>query len=744
MKNYIITLLICIFFIVSCQTIKKDQSDSQQPGEGEEVAADVIGGDNALDDFSGKDDLESEFTDSEDFEKEMANEAFPSDEEFEDNEKELKIAEEDAGSSEQKEPLKEEVAVTDEEQFDDSNKEGGAPPDTADTDDDDIVEIDEIDEVEIDVIADTDDIDETSTSSFVDSAGVVIHNIRYESGENKIYVDGTGPISYQSRENKENNQFIIEIPKAVLSGNLIERPFVMKDFNTAIALLQADQKDSDTVRIVMQMRENAGMPSVNVSETGSLVISSSGDGTSMTAGLSPGSSGLSSSQDPYSHSTGEVLPAKSLEEFFLHTPQFTGRPLSITLQDVSVREVLYFISEGTGLNMVLSDEVRGNISIKLRNVPWDQALVTVMKTKKLGYLREGNVIRIMSLESLRKDQENIKKMMDDQKTIDPLKVKVIPLIYTKAVAMKSQAEIFLTEGRGKVVVDNQSNVLIVTDTSRVIDRIETLIKNLDKSPMQVMIEAKVVEARESFVRDLGITWGFRGASLNITPGGNSQLALNVDGNLVAFPAARTEAGSVSGQTLSGGLNIGFAPVGDLDVTLGLSEAEGLANIISAPRIMVLNGEKATITQSSENISLATQRSNDTGQNIGTAAQRNTASLEFEVSPQITAVGSIFLDIRLQRQFFGAIADPQTQARPLNDRQAETKVLVQNGQTIVIGGIYHHSETRSDEGFPLLRHIPILKWFFSRVAKNDERNELLLFLTPRVLNFVSSENPTEIN
>ncbi|MYE07826.1 MAG: type IV pilus secretin PilQ [Oligoflexia bacterium] len=719
MKIHIILFFIFyLFFMSSCQTTKSP-SDSEEQPEGVEEAADLIEEDSAEDSVIDEEDLESEFADSEDFEQEMADSAFPSEEESEGSKEEVTEQETLEASDPDKEEIEEETITADTEE--------GEEDTTADA-------TEMVDESEEDI----DDIGSTETTD--GSASVaVINNIRYEAGENKIYVDGTGSFSYQSRENKANSQFIIEIPEAVLSDSLQERPFVMKDFSTQMALLQADQKDSDTVRIVVQMRENAGMPSVNVSDTGSLVISGGGMSAGQTTGGLPGSSqgGLAPSGQgsSYGDSTGQVLPAKSLEEFFLNTPQFTGRPISIHLKDVEVRDVLYFISEGTGLNMVLSEDVQGKISIKLRNVPWDQALVTVMKAKKLGYIRQGNVIMIMSLDALKRDYEAIQKMISDQRVLDPLNVKVIPIVYKKAGDMQKLMEGLVTKNRGKVIVDQHSNSLIVTDTVRAIESMETMVKNLDKSPTQVMIEAKVIEARERFVRNLGISWNFDGTPLSVSPG-NPQLNLDVDGGLEVFPG-----GVSTGRTASTGLRVFFAPVGDLDFTLGLSEAEDLINVISAPRIMVLNGEKAKITQKTEDIDLVT--STQQGSGTQTSPQRVSADLEFEVSPQITALGSIFMDIKLKREFFGP-PEAQSGSRPVNAREAETKVLVNNGQTIVIGGIYQHDETKSDEGFPILRHIPILKWLFSRFTKDEQRNELLLFLTPRIMGFNNANKAAENN
>ena len=727
MRIYIVFFI--LFFFISCQTTNTQEGLEQ---EGEDDSA-VTAGETAGEDFSNsgdeEDDLESEFTDSEDFEEEMAGEAFPL-------EKEETAEEKSSG---------EEVADVDEDEWLDEGEELKSSEEVAQkegpgTEDEDTssdsVESEALDDSE--VVSSEEEGGETLPA---EGTGVVVNNIRYEAQEDKIYIDGTGTFSYESRENKENNQFVIEMPGATLTESLKEQPFVMKDFNTTMAFLQADQKDSDTVRIVVQMRENAGVPSVSVGGGGSLVISPSGGGSyADSSGISEGGGGgsfpsMEQGQGGSSGSveSGKVLPAKSLEDFLLHSPHFTGSLISFEFHDAEVKDVLYFLSDDRGLNLVVSDDVRGKISIRLDNVPWDQALVTIMKTKKLGYLREGNIIRIMTLDSLKKDQEDIRKMVENQKVLNPLQVRVIPLVHIKVKDMEKQIANSLTKDRGKVVSDTRSNSLIITDTKRAIERIETLVKRLDQPLDQVMIETKLVEARETFARSLGVSGSmeftpFESGKLSNWP---ANLGLTVDGRLDTFPTTRAGSGVVGGRTATQSLRVSFAPMGDLDLTLGISEAEGLAHIISAPRVMVLNGEKAKITQSTENISVVTQRSENTGSSIGTAAQRTPAVLDFEVTPQVTH-GYVFMDIKVRREFFGAIADEATRARPVNSRQVETKVLVKNGQTIVIGGIYQHDETKSTEGIPILRYIPILKWLFSRFTSDNERNELLLFLTPRVV------------
>ena len=587
----------------------------------------------------------------------------------------------------------------------------------------------------------------TSETSDIDATDLaVIQNIRYAAKENKIYVEGQGTLSYQSRENATENQLVIEIPNAILADHL-KYPFVMKEFNTQMAFLQADQKDNNIVRIVIQMRGQASFPVVN-SEAGALIIAGGKLDNNMSGAVRGGEDYVSSATEGETvladgtdtDASKPILPAKSLEEFFLDTPKFKGQPISIHLKDVDVKEVLYFISEGTGLNMVVSEGVSGTISVKLRQVPWDQVLITVLKTKKLGYLREGNVIRIMTLASLRAHQKEVQEMIANQKILDPLQVKVIPVVYAEADQLERQVVVFLTEKRGRTVVDKHTNSIIVTDTEKVIARIEQLIKNLDRSPTQVMIEAKIVEARKSFVRNLGIGWLFTGAPLNITPSGNSRLALDITGGIDAFPTLRSATGG--GRTVrTRNLAISFAPIGRLEAVLDLSEAEGTAHVISSPRIMVLNGEEATITQSTETIDISTQATGGTGATVGTSAQRSPVVLQLRVQPKITALGSVFMQIEMKRDFPGPIVDSGTRARPVNTRAASTKVLVDNGQTIVIGGIYQKDETRFDEGLPVLKNIPILNWLFNTFNSDVARNELLLFLTPRVMRLHSNTSQT---
>ena len=783
-------LIISIFLLISCQT-SQQTSESSESGSFEEDVASAIGEDSMW--GAGGDDLESEFVDSEDFEKDILNES-SLEEDFEQADLKKEFSEQKKEASLEKESADSQDLLVDEDEL------------PEDTENDQKQEVADNDSEEMELLGDGDIISDNgeednqtdgptkelaseedasspvlSEQETVDEAGdspeeqltqeelpgeqisegdlpletppksaasrSVITNIRYVASENTIYIDSAKELSYQSRENTINNQHIIEIENAVLSDSL-KWPFIMKDFDTQMVFLKADQKDSNTVRVVIQMRRGSNeSPSFSTSDSGSLMVSSpvisypttsfSGEEVTDDDNFSEvGGTNQSSGEE----SASLIMKAKTIEEFLTSNPKFTGSPISIHLQDVEVRDVLYFISEGTGLNMVVDDDVKGSISIKLRQVPWDQALVTIMKTKRLGYVREGNVIRIMTIASLKKDQSDFEAMLKAQEKLEPLVTEEVAVEYAKAQDLVSTISSFLTD-RGKVIVNEQKNTLFITDIQTIVDQIKLQITGVDQSPKQVMIEAKIVEARESFTRNLGFSWGYTSSgSTNLF--GNPQLSLDIGGGIESFPATRAGGGtSGGGRTLSAPFHLYLGSIAQLNAILGLSEEEGIARVISAPRVMVINGEKAKISQSTETISVSTQQS-PSGETLGTSAQRTPIQLDFEVKPQITEAGSVFMEIKMKRQFPGHVQDPSTQARAVNSREIETKVLIKNGQTIVIGGIYQEDKTKSDEGIPILRDIPILKWLFSRRTSDSARNELLLFLTPKVINDLeNAEKPS---
>ncbi len=421
--------------------------------------------------------------------------------------------------------------------------------------------------------------------------------------------------------------------------------------------------------------------------------------------------------------------------------QYRGRRISLDFKDADIHNILRLISEVAKLNIITSDEVSGKITITMRNVPWDQALDIILKTKKLGKVRHGNIIRIAPLAELAKEQEMAAKAAEAKKTLEPLRVRIISVNYADANDIQDQIKDVLSD-RGGVSIDARTNVLIVKDVLENLIKAEGLVRTLDTETPQVLIEARVVEANTTYLRDVGIQWGgnlnFGAASGNPTglpfpsdiavAGGSDDNETIYEGTsdpgrfAINLPAA-------VGSGAGGALGFIFGSAGgaaQLNLRLSALENKGAVKIISAPKITTLDNAEAKIGQG---VSIPIS--------VTSAAGVNTmfveAKLELVVTPHITQEGSVLLKIKVtknQPDFSrtGAKGDPT-----ILKKEAETQVLVRDGDTTVIGGIYTRNTSKTFSGVPVLSHIPVLGWFFRKRTVNDERTELLIFITPRIVN-----------
>jgi type IV pilus assembly protein PilQ len=563
-----------------------------------------------------------------------------------------------------------------------------------------------------------------------------ITNIRYKDSARggELVIEGDSPLNYQTRFNPDTNQFIIEIPGASLPERL-KRPYLMKEFPRArFGAVNAYQKTgSNTARIVVQLKKaGEAEPLVQVDgnslsitpETSMMaettVETPPAEGAAEGAEVSEGAGFNSSGRDE------RILGARTLDEFLMGNNKFYGRPISIQIKDADIRDVLNFIADESGANIVIADDITSHVTIKLRQVPWDQALVTVMRANKLGYVRQGSVIRIAKLDALRDETNAARDIIKAQKDLRPVRVKVLPVSYARVEDMVTQFKDFFTKDKGSIIADIRTSSLIMTDDEEVLERVSRLVKELDVPPSQVMIEGKVVEAGENFIQNVGVNWGFSGTAINLGSGkfGDVNLSPNMNVRTVA-PEAVTQ----GNYTL--GLNIGTLDVlGDLSATLSLAETDNLLKVISSPRIVTMNKEKATIRQQTEQVTVVSVT--DPSGTITRGVQRTPIVVQLVVTPQITNDANVILDVEVQREFAGALVDQVTNARAVNSRSAKTKIFVHNGQTAVIGGIYQSDSTETTTGIPLLKDIPVLGWLFKSRSKDLVKNELLIFLTPRIL------------
>lgn len=555
-----------------------------------------------------------------------------------------------------------------------------------------------------------------------------IRDIRYVANQTggTVVIQSTKPVQYQTRMNPSTNQFIIEIADAELPAAL-QRPFPLKDKNSRIGSINAYQaKGSNTARVVIQLASSGtGEPIVQQEETSLVIIPPAPAAVAKAPAPAPSMTGNISAGG----SKDKALSAQTLDEFLTGNQNFFGRNISLQVKDADVRDVVNFLAEESGANIVMSDDVNGKISLKLRRVPWDQALVTVMRTKSLGYVRQGNVLRISTLKSLQAETEATNKIIEAQKAIVPSVVQVIPISYADLDDLNKNITPFLSKD-GKVVADKRTSTLVVTDKGEVVERVQKLVKTLDIPPAQVSIESKIVEAVEEFDNFVGVNWGFSGAPVHLsTAGGNDGAPIDLNLGMNSATLTREFSGASPFNT---NLSIGTLDIfGDLNAALTLAERDSLAKVISSPRISAMNREKSTIKQESENVTIIGTRSEQSG--VVTKSEKRTPfSLELSVTPQITADGGVIMDLDVRREFLGPLLDAETGARAVNKRSAKTKVLVRNGQTTVIGGIYTSDELEANNGIPGLKNIPILGWLFKSRSFGRTKNELLIFLTPRIL------------
>jgi type IV pilus assembly protein PilQ len=418
--------------------------------------------------------------------------------------------------------------------------------------------------------------------------------------------------------------------------------------------------------------------------------------------------------------------------------RYTGEPISVNLKDVDLKDFFRLIHEISGLNVVLDPAVKGSLTIVLDEVPWDQALDIVLQNNGLDKQLSGNVLRIATRDTLKKEAETQRDLEKAQaEAVAPVTVTRV-LSYGKAEKMKDTLKKFLSQ-RGDILSDDRSNQLIIRDIPSVIPVIDNLIRQLDRKSQQVEIEARVVSASRSFAQDIGVQLGFAGTTTNGRSiiGGDSAVGTSS----VSIPAgsAIPQPPLVSAGTHSLPLNINLgsgtptsglylghnSPNFAVDFFITAAEAKGVGKLLSKPRVVTQNNEKATVKQG-QKIPIQTTINNTI------SVQFIDAVLKLEVTPQITAEGTVFMDVIVENTQIDA-GIPRVQGVPALDTQsAETKVLVADGGTVVIGGIIVSSQRVDITEVPLLGSLPIIGHLFRRNNVAISSQELLFFLTPRVI------------
>jgi type IV pilus assembly protein PilQ len=486
----------------------------------------------------------------------------------------------------------------------------------------------------------------------------------------------------------------------------------------------------------------------------------------------------------------EIAPGKEKEKKDPNAPPvYTGSRVTFDFQDIPARAVLQLIAQMSNLNIVVSDSVTGNVTLKLNNVPWDQALDIVLQAKGLDKRQNGNVIWIAPQKEIADREQAIADAKLKLDEVTQTVTEYIPISYGKAkdiadlLTQKSKqntqaggaaganSAAMQTSGflsiRGRVTADERTNTLIIIDTPDKVNNIRTLVAKLDKPVQQVLIEARVVVATDTFASELGAKFGISGVAKTgsniITTSGNaagaSSMANQALANRLATgnpypiipPGGIASSGSSSAvdSNLSDGLNvslpatqinagtIGLSVLGSsfmLDLELDAGQKEGRSELVSSPRVITANQQEADIKQGDE-IGYVTFQNSGGGSNTGTATVAfKDAVLELKVTPTITADGRVFLALDVKKDAVeGYVDQPGGGSIPsLSKKEVTTSVLVDNGQTVVLGGVYEFDKSDSVTKVPFLGDLPWVGAFFRNTYKTNSKAELLIFVTPKIL------------
>jgi type IV pilus assembly protein PilQ len=422
---------------------------------------------------------------------------------------------------------------------------------------------------------------------------------------------------------------------------------------------------------------------------------------------------------------------------------YEGERLSLNFQDIEVRAVLQLLADFTGLNMVVSDTVSGRITLRLKNVPWDQAMDIILKTKGLSMRRNDNVVLVAPTEEIAAREKLELESQQQIEELAPLRSELIQVNYAKAEDLASllkSAENKLISERGSVSIDERTNTLLVQDTAAKISEVRALVNNLDIPVRQVLIESRIVIANNDFARDLGVKLGF-GRSLS---SGNSDgligggLPGDLNASSIGYQGVEIPAGSGNQgllvnlpQTLAAGsggaLNFVLGKLGSYLLRLELSamQQEGKGEIVSSPRVITSDQNEATIKQG---VQIPYQEATSSG---ATSVSFKDAVLELTVTPHITPDDRIIMDLNVKKDnpdFTRAVLG----VPPVDTRELETSVLVDNGETVVLGGVFERTKSKNMARVPFFGDLPYVGFMFKQEQVQDENSELLIFVTPKIL------------
>ncbi len=527
---------------------------------------------------------------------------------------------------------------------------------------------------------------------------------RGTAGEGRVVIDlSSNQIGIDIR--KQGRSIIVDFQNAAMPANLVKR-FDVMDFGTPVQSVEASAQGGNS-RVV-------------ITPTGNWEHSA------------------------YQADNRFIVEVKRVVEDPNRLVQrgFVGEKLSLNFQNVEVRSVLQVLADFTGLNIITSDSVAGNLTLRLKDVPWDQALDIILRSKGLDLRKEGNVVWIAPRDELATREKLALESRSQISDLEPTQTESFQLNYQKAADVQTlltNPQQRILSKRGSAAVDARTNQLFVQDTGSRLEDVRRLIRSVDIPVRQVMIESRIVEASDTFGRNLGMRLGY--AEDRRTIGGRQGVIFGADlsntgqaqGLVAGTPQLTTAAGLQVNMPAAGigGVNAGtFSAMlfnanktNILSLELTALQADGKGKIISSPRVITANQNEATIEQGTE---IPYQQASSSG---ATSVSFKKATLSLKVKPQITPDDNVIMKLNINKDSRGA----DTTAGPAIDtKQVTTEVLVENGGTLVIGGIYTQDERSTTTKIPVLGELPYVGFLFKQNTKSDDRRELLVFITPKIL------------
>jgi len=432
--------------------------------------------------------------------------------------------------------------------------------------------------------------------------------------------------------------------------------------------------------------------------------------------------------------------------------QYTGKKVSFEFKDIDIHNLIRIISEVSKLNIVVADDVKGTVTIRLRNVPWDEALDIILASKGLGKEVIGNVIRVAPLKTLEEEARSREERKKALRRQEDLVVQLLPVNYASATDLAARVKDVLSE-RGTVTVDIRTNTLLVRDISSNIAKARSLVEHLDTVTPQVLIESRIVQANTNFVREIGVQWG---GAVQQAAGTNNSTGLVFPNNYAITGGVATGTAPANGVSATpnfavnlpaavgagsgGAIGMTFGSVNgafQLNLRLSALETKGQIRTISSPKVTTVHNTTATITQG-----LSIPFSQVSAQGVNTVFID--AQLSLAVTPHITSDGSVLMLVHATNNQPDASLTGANGQPAISKQEATSQVLVKDGDTTVLGGIYVRTVTTEEDSVPFLGSIPILGYFFKHTNDTETRQELLFFITPRILGLTGNKPVAAVN